>query len=177
MVTPIGDKKTLLTAESAEAAAPDEAACKSGFEIFRIDHLLAIGAKGVGYLGEVRRVDVRAVVGVGIHRRAIGIHLQMHALHGGVFLVIENDRQGWQAEITRRPERAQRRVIQEGAIADQRDNWAVRLGELDAERKANFEKLLPSSAQVFASGTSFPPSDGGEKWETFCVSSGTFSKS
>ena len=30
MVTPIGDKKTPLTAESAEAAAPDEAACKSG---------------------------------------------------------------------------------------------------------------------------------------------------
>ena len=28
MVTPIGDKKTPLTAESAEAAAPDEAACK-----------------------------------------------------------------------------------------------------------------------------------------------------
>ena len=51
------------------------------------------------------------------------------------------------------------------------------LGELDAERKANFEKLLPSTAQVFASGTSFPHSDDQERWEAFCVSSGTFSKS
>jgi DNA replication and repair protein RecF len=51
------------------------------------------------------------------------------------------------------------------------------LGELDSARKANFEKLLPSSAQVFASGTSFPPSDQRESWETFRVSSGSFSKS
>jgi DNA replication and repair protein RecF len=51
------------------------------------------------------------------------------------------------------------------------------LVELDSARKANFEKLLPPTAQVFASGTSFPPSDERERWETFGVSSGAFSKS
>jgi len=51
------------------------------------------------------------------------------------------------------------------------------LGELDEERKANFKGLLPAEAQVFASGTAFPSSDEANKWETFRVSSGTFSKS
>ena len=51
------------------------------------------------------------------------------------------------------------------------------LGELDDERKANFNKLLPSEAQVFATGTAFPSPGESDKWETFQVSSGTFSKS
>ncbi len=51
------------------------------------------------------------------------------------------------------------------------------LGELDDERKANFKQLLPPEAQVFATGTSFPSPCEADKWETFRVSSGTFSKS
>jgi DNA replication and repair protein RecF len=51
------------------------------------------------------------------------------------------------------------------------------LGELDDERKANFKGLLPAEAQVFASGTSFPSPGEESDWETFRVSSGTFSKS
>ena len=49
--------------------------------------------------------------------------------------------------------------------------------ELDDERKANFKQLLPPEAQVFATGTSFPSPGEADKWETFRVSSGTFSKS
>lgn len=50
------------------------------------------------------------------------------------------------------------------------------LGELDEVRKANFKKLLPLEAQVFASGTSFPAQDEQDHWETFQVKAGTFSK-
>ncbi|MFP6887678.1 MAG: DNA replication/repair protein RecF [Opitutales bacterium] len=52
------------------------------------------------------------------------------------------------------------------------------LGELDAERKANFRSLLPEDAQVFASGT-IPPgeADDSGEWETFEVSAGSFHKS
>ncbi|MEC8013158.1 MAG: DNA replication and repair protein RecF [Verrucomicrobiota bacterium] len=51
------------------------------------------------------------------------------------------------------------------------------LGELDANRKANFKKLLPPKAQVFATGTSYPSEEEKVIWETFSVSGGTFSKS
>ncbi len=50
------------------------------------------------------------------------------------------------------------------------------LGELDAERKANFKKLLPAQAQVFATGTAYPSEEEKEMWETFSVSSGSLSK-
>ena len=50
------------------------------------------------------------------------------------------------------------------------------LGELDEERKANFKKLLPPEAQVFASGTSLPSSEEKEIWEVFLVKDGIFSK-
>jgi DNA replication and repair protein RecF len=49
------------------------------------------------------------------------------------------------------------------------------LGELDNKRKANFRKLLPPEAQVFATGTAYPSEDESAIWETFEVSSGTFS--
>jgi DNA replication and repair protein RecF len=49
------------------------------------------------------------------------------------------------------------------------------LGELDAERKANFRKLLPDDAQVFATGTIHPAESGdSEAWEVFRVNAGTF---
>jgi len=49
------------------------------------------------------------------------------------------------------------------------------LGELDAERKANFHKLLPDDAQVFATGTVHPAESGDpEAWEVFIVNAGTF---
>ena len=51
------------------------------------------------------------------------------------------------------------------------------LGELDADRKANFKKLLPPQAQVFATGTAYPSDEEKVIWETFLVSAGTFSKS
>ncbi len=50
------------------------------------------------------------------------------------------------------------------------------LGELDEERKANYKKLLPSDAQVFASGTSMPPSEEKREWEVFQVNGGAFSR-
>ena len=50
------------------------------------------------------------------------------------------------------------------------------LGELDEERKANFKKLLPPEAQVFASGTSLPSSEEKEIWEVFQVKGGIFVK-
>jgi DNA replication and repair protein RecF len=49
------------------------------------------------------------------------------------------------------------------------------LGELDNKRKANFRKLLPPEAQVFATGTTYPAEAESAIWETFEVSSGTFS--
>ena len=49
------------------------------------------------------------------------------------------------------------------------------LGELDNLRKANFRKLLPPEAQVFATGTAYPSANESAIWETFEVSSGTFS--
>ena len=48
------------------------------------------------------------------------------------------------------------------------------LGELDKLRKANFRKLLPPDAQVFATGTAYPSESESAIWETFEVSSGTF---
>lgn len=48
------------------------------------------------------------------------------------------------------------------------------LGELDAKRRANFRKLLPPSAQTFATGTSYPSNEEKEIWETFQVDSGRF---
>ena len=50
------------------------------------------------------------------------------------------------------------------------------LGELDQSRKANFKKLLPPDAQVFASGTTFPTEIERNQWESFHVSSGVFCK-
>ena len=50
------------------------------------------------------------------------------------------------------------------------------LGELDEARKANFKKLLPPQAQVFASGTTLPVEDEQDCWETFHAKAGTFSK-
>ena len=48
------------------------------------------------------------------------------------------------------------------------------LGELDKVRKANFRKLLPPDAQVFATGTAYPSESESAIWETFEVSDGTF---
>jgi len=50
------------------------------------------------------------------------------------------------------------------------------LGELDEERKANFKKLLPADAQVFATGTSFPTKPESGQWESFEVKAGRFVK-
>lgn len=50
------------------------------------------------------------------------------------------------------------------------------LGELDQNRKANFRCLLPSQAQVFATGTSYPSKEERGIWETFLVEKGSFSK-
>lgn len=49
------------------------------------------------------------------------------------------------------------------------------LGELDKFRKANFRKLLPPDAQVFATGTAFPSEEESAIWETFKVKDGLFS--
>jgi DNA replication and repair protein RecF len=48
------------------------------------------------------------------------------------------------------------------------------LGELDAARKANFKKLLPPEAQVFATGTAYPSEEEKVMWETYLVEAGTF---
>jgi DNA replication and repair protein RecF len=48
------------------------------------------------------------------------------------------------------------------------------LGELDAARKANFKKLLPPKAQVFATGTAYPSEEEKVMWETYLVEAGTF---
>ena len=48
------------------------------------------------------------------------------------------------------------------------------LGELDNLRKANFRKLLPAEAQVFATGTSYPSQSESAIWETFEVLAGNF---
>ena len=50
------------------------------------------------------------------------------------------------------------------------------LGELDKVRKANFRKLLPPDAQVFATGTAYPAETESAIWETFEVNAGTFIK-
>ena len=50
------------------------------------------------------------------------------------------------------------------------------LGELDDRRKANFKKLLPSDAQVFATGTSLPTNEEKDEWEIFDVNDGCFSQ-
>ena len=41
------------------------------------------------------------------------------------------------------------------------------LGELDKLRKANFRKLLPPDAQVFATGTAYPSESESAIWGTF----------
>ena len=48
------------------------------------------------------------------------------------------------------------------------------LGELDQVRRANFRKLLPPSAQTFATGTEFPSQHDADIWEAFEVDSGIF---
>lgn len=48
------------------------------------------------------------------------------------------------------------------------------LGELDSDRRSNFRKLLPPTAQTFATGTAFPSREEEEIWEAFQVSSGNF---
>jgi len=48
------------------------------------------------------------------------------------------------------------------------------LGELDQVRRANFRKLLPPSAQTFATGTEFPSQQDADIWEAFEVDSGNF---
>ena len=50
------------------------------------------------------------------------------------------------------------------------------LGELDEKRKANFKKLLPAEAQVFATGTTYPESWEKETWECYQVECGNFTK-
>lgn len=50
------------------------------------------------------------------------------------------------------------------------------LGELDSARRKNFRKLLPPSAQTFATGTSYPSNEDKEIWETFFVNAGIFEK-
>ena len=50
------------------------------------------------------------------------------------------------------------------------------LGELDNLRKANFRKLLPAEAQVFATGTSYPSQSESAIWETFEVLAGNFKR-
>ena len=50
------------------------------------------------------------------------------------------------------------------------------LGDLDKVRKANFRKLLPPDAQVFATGTAYPTETESAIWETFEVNAGTFIK-
>ena len=50
------------------------------------------------------------------------------------------------------------------------------LGELDNLRKANFRKLLPAEAQVFATGTSYPSKSESAIWETFEVLAGNFNR-
>ena len=47
---------------------------------------------------------------------------------------------------------------------------------LDKVRKANFRKLLPPDAQVFATGTAYPAETESAIWETFEVNAGTFIK-
>jgi len=49
------------------------------------------------------------------------------------------------------------------------------LGELDTCRRANFRKLLPRSAQTFATGTSYPAQGEEEIWESYQVELGNFS--
>ena len=51
------------------------------------------------------------------------------------------------------------------------------LGELDQSRKANFRKLLPPQAQVFATGTSFPSPGEEAIWETYKVLAGRLCQS
>ena len=48
------------------------------------------------------------------------------------------------------------------------------LGELDSTRRKNFRKLLPPTAQTFATGTSYPSIEDEEVWETFSVKAGLF---
>lgn len=49
------------------------------------------------------------------------------------------------------------------------------LVELDSLRRANFRKLLPPDAQVFATGTAYPSENESAIWETFKVIEGNFS--
>ena len=112
-----------------------EAALQRVLEFFRIRYLLAVAANGFGDLHEVRRVDVRAVVNVGLRRDPVRIHLQVHALHRGVFLVVKDDRHDRQFVIARRAEAAERRVVQERAVADQGHNLPFRLPQLDPQAK------------------------------------------
>ena len=48
------------------------------------------------------------------------------------------------------------------------------LGELDSARRKNFRKLLPPSAQTFATGTAYPSIEEKMVWETFVVRAGIF---
>ncbi len=50
------------------------------------------------------------------------------------------------------------------------------LGELDEKRRMNFQNLMPSNAQVFATGTSYPDNWNKNEWEIFEVKSGSFMK-
>ena len=67
-------------------------------------------ANGFGDLHEIRRVDVGAVVDIGLRGDPVRIHLEVHALHRGVFLVIEDDRHDRQVVIARGTEAAERRL-------------------------------------------------------------------
>ena len=51
------------------------------------------------------------------------------------------------------------------------------LGELDPERRKNFNNLIPSDVQFFGTGTEFPFLDNSEKWQILKVNSGIFSLS
>jgi DNA replication and repair protein RecF len=49
------------------------------------------------------------------------------------------------------------------------------LGELDPERRKNFNNLIPSDVQFFGTGTEFPFLDNSEEWQILKVKKGNFS--
>jgi len=59
----------------------------------------------------------------------------VHALHRGVFLVVEDYRHDRQVVIARRAEATEHRVVEERAVADQRYDGPFRFRQLDPQRK------------------------------------------
>ena len=56
-----------------------------------------------------------AVVEIDFRRDPIRIHLLVHALHCGIFIVVEDNVQSRQLVIARRAEAAERRIVEEHA--------------------------------------------------------------